>query len=825
VLDAAGRVTQLYGRRIGKRKDRGTSGSSSHLWLPGSRAVVWNHDALATSAEIILCQSFIDALSFWCAGFINVTAVAGPDSFAAEHLAALRAYGVSRVLVAFARRADGERGATDVAATLTDAGIECFRVVFPRDFDANTVAVEAASAEEALGRAIRQATWMGAGPPPGRPLTAAEPTAPPSSAPEPEPEQETPGPAGSAFRHRPFRLPASTGPQLPPGEEGPRIEPEVRPLAASPAPAPVPAIDAVLEGDELRVRLAERRWRVRGLSKVTSYDHLRLNVLVARGDDRTGERFHVDTLDLYSARARAAFVHAAASELGVAAEIVRRDLGRVLLCCEEHAAEAVRAAQAPAVETVKLTAEEETAALELLADPNLIERIAADFERVGMVGETTNALVGYLAAVSRKLDRPLGVVVQSASAAGKSALLDAVLAFVPAEERVKFSAMTGQSLYYMGEVDLAHKLLAVVEEEGATRAAYALKLLASEGELSIASTGKDASSGRLAAHTYRVAGPVALLLTTTAIDVDEELLNRCVVLTVDEDRDQTRAIHAAQRAGQTLDGLLAGAERDAVTKLHQDAQRLLEPIAVANPYAPQLGFADEHTRTRRDHTKYLSLIRAIALLHQHQRPRRTARRAGVELTYIEVTPADIAVANRLAHEVLGRSLDDTPPQTRRLLELLDKLVAERCAGGEVDRADVRFTRREVREFCGWSDFQLRVHLGRLVELEYVLVHRGGRGHSFVYELLYDGGGTDGRPHLVGLVDPATLEPHGYDPNVEGADAGNEASSSPQRAAIEGTSWTAGNVASPAATSTSNGQHPEPHAEGGESDGVITEGDV
>src|SRR4029077_8284324 len=102
--------------------------------------------------------------------------------------------------------------------------------------------------------------------------------------------------------------------------------------------------------------------------------------------------------------------------------------------------------------------------------------------------------------------------------------------FVPEEERIQYSAMTGQALYYMGEIDLSHKVLAIVEEEGAARASYALKLLQSEGELSIASTGKDPASGRLAARTYRVAGPVAILLTTTAVDVDEELLNRCVVL-------------------------------------------------------------------------------------------------------------------------------------------------------------------------------------------------------------------------------------------------------------------------------------------------------
>jgi hypothetical protein len=58
---------------------------------------------------------------------------------------------------------------------------------------------------------------------------------------------------------------------------------------------------------------------------------------------------------------------------------------------------------------------------------DLVKRIAADFSRSGIVGERTNALVGYLAAISRKLERPLALLIQSTSAAGKSSLLDAVL--------------------------------------------------------------------------------------------------------------------------------------------------------------------------------------------------------------------------------------------------------------------------------------------------------------------------------------------------------------------------------------------------------------
>jgi DNA primase len=315
-------------------------------------------------------------------------------------------------------------------------------------------------------------------------------------------------------------------------------------------------------------------------------------------------------------------------------------------------------------------------------------------------------------------------------------LMESVLALMPDEERVQYSAMTGQSLFYMGSVDLRHKVLAIVEEEGAERASYALKLLQSEGELTIASTGKDAATGRLMTHTYRVEGPVMIFLTTTAIEVDEELLNRCLVLAVDEAREQTRAIHARQRRAQSLEGRSLSAGRSAIRRLHQNAQRLLRPLVVVNPFAEELVFPDHATRMRRDHMKYLTLINAVTLLHQHQRPLKSAEVRGGRLEYIEVTREDVEVATKLARAVLLRGLDELPPQTRRMLEAVQAMVKEKAQALGVSTREARFTRREVRERTHLSKEQVRVHMTRLLELEYVFPHRGQRGHWVDYELAY-----------------------------------------------------------------------------------------
>ena len=105
-----------------------------------------------------------------------------------------------------------------------------------------------------------------------------------------------------------------------------------------------------------------------------------------------------------------------------------------------------------------------------------------------------------------------------------------------------------------------------------------------------------------------------------------------------------------------------------------------------------------------------------------------------------------------------------------MLNLLEEMVAERAKAAGIDRSDSRFTRREVRDRTGWTDFPVRTHLDKLVALEYVIVHRGGPGQRFVYELLYDGEGEGGRPFLMGLIDVEGLgddRKHDYDSSREG----------------------------------------------------------
>jgi DNA primase len=751
IFGEAGHATEVYGRKI---TDRLRPGTPLHLYLPGPHRGVWNFDGLkGSNGEVILCEALIDALTFWCAGYRNVTAAYGVEGLTADHLAAFKAHAIKRVLIAFDRDEAGERGTAKVSEKLLAEGFDCYRVLFPKGLDANAYALKLTPASRSLGLLIRKAEWLGKGEAPSAPASSSvidtgrviELATKEDDAPITEDASSLPLAADS--------LPASVLPAN---------------LAAEP--------EAEIGERDITISFADRRYRVRGFDKNLAVDVMKVNLLASCGD-----LFHVDTFDLYSAKARTNFIQMAAGELRLKPEIVKADLGKVLLKLESLQDTRIAKALKPAPTERAIDTAAHDAALAYLRSPKLLDRILADFEACGLVGESTNKLVAYLAAISRKLASPLAVLVQSSSAAGKSSLMDAVLAFVPEEERVRYSALTSQALFYMGETSLKHRILAISEEEGAARASYALKLLQSEGEITIASTAKDADTGNFITQEYRVEGPVMIFLTTTAIAIDEELMNRCLVLSVDEGRAQTEAIHRLQRRKRTLAGLIARAAKDEIVALHRNAQRLLRSLAVVNPYADRLSFLSDKTRTRRDHEKYLTLIDAIALLHQYQRDVKKivvatsggsgtpggntgtsvnaehgASAAERVIEYIEVTLADIEAANRLAHETLGRSIDELPPQTRALLDRIVAMVRERARAQEIASSEVRFTRRGLREITDMSDSQLKVHLARLVELEYLLMHRAERGQGHVYELIYDGDGHRSKQHLSGLIDVESL---------------------------------------------------------------------
>ena len=187
------------------------------------------------------------------------------------------------------------------------------------------------------------------------------------------------------------------------------------------------------QGEHWILTLDGREYRVGGLEKTLGSDGLKVSLRFKSGSEK-GTRFHLDALDLARDGDRRRFIERAAEETGLHEDLLKRDMGRLLLGVEQVQAELARPA-ASRVPVVTLSEAERTEALAWLKAPDLVGRLRAAFRMAGIIGEENNAFVAYLAGVSRKLERPLAIIIQSASAAGKTTLMDAVLAFFPEEER------------------------------------------------------------------------------------------------------------------------------------------------------------------------------------------------------------------------------------------------------------------------------------------------------------------------------------------------------------------------------------------------------
>lgn len=322
------------------------------------------------------------------------------------------------------------------------------------------------------------------------------------------------------------------------------------------------------------VGYADRQYEIKGIQRGDT--QLKVTIKVSKDVEGTLP-FELSTIDLYSSRSRVWFSKLCANLFGAAEELVKEDLGKILNLVEGYRPKEKKTAAKEA------TKEEKAEALRFLKNPEIFAEVLEDFKTLGITGEETDKLVGYLSAVSRKLDEPLSVLIQSRSAAGKSTLQDAILSLVPEEDFVKYTRITDQALFYKDEDSLVHKILAIEEEEGMGGAAYSIRNIQSSKKITVAATGKDLGTGKMRTEEYTVKGPVAVMNTTTAAELEGETASRFLFLTIDESSQMTEAIHRTQRQAETLEGLIKKKKSEKIIKKHHTAQRLLRPLAVANP--------------------------------------------------------------------------------------------------------------------------------------------------------------------------------------------------------------------------------------------------
>ena len=680
----------LYGRKI-------ADGDPAHLYLPGQRKGVFNHQAAKRSKSIILTESIIDALTLYNAGFKDVIPCYGVNGLTEDHLSLFTRHQTKEIYICFDRDDAGEQGAERIREQLKEKSIEPYIVHLPVIPDTQ----DKIDINSFFSFDLAQ----------DKPLNDN---------------------AASIFE---------------------RLIKDSNPRSTIRSDKEIKHEQKFYEKTDtgFTIQYGERRYELKGITKEgvklkATIKAIKLSVDSAIRNPHSAIRFHLDTVDLYSNRSRLFFAKACAVLFTEKEELITEDITRLIDLCESW-----KPANAETTPIQRMTKTEEEEALEFLKDASLFNCILSDLETIGITGEEPNKLMSYIAATSRKLEEPLSILIQSRSAAGKSTLQDAIIMLIPNEDYIKYTRLTGQALFYKEEDSLIHKLLCIEEEHGARDASYSIRNIQSSIYLSIAATGKDPVTGKLKTEEYRVKGPVALMITTTEVELDYETSNRFVTLTIDESKEMTERILQKQREQETLEGLIKKAETERIIKRHHNAQRLLRPLHVINPYAGHLTYPSESLRARRDHKKYLGLIKAIAFIHQYQREIKSIEHNSEPLQYIEVIVEDIEKANILAGEILGRLLDELSPPSRMLLKMIHEMVEARCKEPGIEPKDYHFSRRDIREWTRWSDFQIKCHIRQLEELEYLYSIAGKKGKEYVYELLYPGGGEDGKPFLMGLT--------------------------------------------------------------------------
>jgi DNA primase catalytic core len=445
-------------------------------------------------------------------------------------------------------------------------------------------------------------------------------------------------------------------------------------------------------------------------------------------------RFHVDTLDLYSSRSRTEFGRRVLKTLGIEEETTEADL-LALLVEAEKASEDNTETEASAKPS--MTEAERKEALSLLKRPDLLDQVSKDIDTLGYVGEEVNKRLLYLVAISRKLADPLSAVILSQSGAGKSGLTEVIERLIPPEDVVLLTRLTPQSLYYVDDGFLDQKLVIIEERHGSMEADYSIRVLQSRKKLIAAAPIKDPQTGNMRTRVFSVEARAAFIEATTASQLNHENATRCFELAMDESVEQTQRIHERQRLLRTELGLELKRKAESITKRHWNAQRLLEPMPVVIPFADKLTFPSTWMRTRRDHARFLNLIEVSAFLHQYQRPNQDGT--------ILADLSDYENAYNLAAQVLTDTFADLKRPMREAYSRIRRLSGQR---------EGTVSRREIREALGLADSTVRGWLSELVELEYLTaVDGGGRGKAVRYSLTERGP----RQELVlGLLKPEEL---------------------------------------------------------------------
>ncbi|MDB5002082.1 MAG: hypothetical protein JWQ34_307 [Mucilaginibacter sp.] len=458
---------------------------------------------------------------------------------------------------------------------------------------------------------------------------------------------------------------------------------------------------------------------VLGGIKFTGLDRLKVTLkLVAKSNTQNVFRHNVD---LYNTIQTGQLIERASAFLDIATDKVNQVITELTTALETYRAEHLESLKPKVQEKVQLTEAQRKAAISFLKSSDLLKHTKQSIAQSGIIGEETNALIAYLIYTSRKRVMPLHLMCLGASGTGKTWLQEKVGELIPEEDKLEITTLTTNAFYYFGKDELKHKLLLIEDLDGAENVLYPLRELQSKRKISKTVTLKD-SKGNLKTVTINVEGPVCVSGCTTREELYEDNANRCMLLYMDNSKEQDARIMEYQR--QLSAGHIDQLEQNKVKEQLKNVQRVLQNITVRNPYATYLKLPDEVFKPRRTMLLLLLFIETVTYYHQYQRELKTDVSTGEK--YIESTIADIEGALTLLELTLLKKSDELNDACRNFFERLKTWL--KLQGTE------NFYSKDIRSALRLSHSSMQRYLTELERLNYVKIIKGNRYKGFEYKV-------------------------------------------------------------------------------------------
>lgn len=436
--------------------------------------------------------------------------------------------------------------------------------------------------------------------------------------------------------------------------------------------------------------------------KITGLDRMKVTLKILHKGTTRLPVWH--SLDLYQHEKREQLINTIADAFDIGTTVINYTIAELIKSLENYRLQKIESLQKKPETQPEMTAAQRQVAIAELQKPDLLKRTSQLIALSGIVGETTNSLIAYLVYSTRKQQIPLHVMFLGSSGSGKTYLQEKIAELIPEEEKIEITQITENALYYFKQHELEHKLILIEDLDGALSVFYPLRELQTKRRISKTVTLKD-SKGNLKTITLTVEGPVCVSGCTTKEKIYEDNANRCLLLYIDQSREQDKKITEYQT--KSAAGEINKQREQQYKELFKNMQRVLQPVKIINPYAKYIELPEQVFKPRRTMTLLLGFIEAVTFYHQYQRE---VKRDENNQPYITTTLSDIESAFTLLKEVLFSKSDELTKAARNFLEQLKILSA---AGSD------SFNAKSIRERLRINPGNMKRYLSELVRYGYI----------------------------------------------------------------------------------------------------------